>query len=417
MLTEAAAFDDSAESPVARVSSLAKQLSGSESEVLIDTMSTHPSLPWNRLCHEQEVADCGEKPGDMKTAAVSNPQKGGCLKFGMQAMPFIAGCLVPLQSALNKKAAETSGNIFFVVGCCYAIDTVLTCLWAWWSNPGTTGLKTNIVTVVEYVSAKPIRLVTLTSGVLGAAINVVMGLVAAGGGTGVYTLGSLLGSLVAALLLQLTGLCWTAKATPHWLLFVGVLGATVGAVVHNAIPLTDPTLSIGFQILMLLASFISGACICFQALISNQLARVVGGFRRAVAWSFFSGLWLMFLVAPYAYPRDNILELLKPRNWWQLAQGPFSIYGSIAVAVSQRVMSGPMVYCYYILGQLLSSTIFDHFGWVDLDVRRINRYNIIGLGLVLAGVILVTLGKLKDASRSSKRSTSDWETPNATSEP
>eukprot|EP01056_Protomagalhaensia_sp_Gyna25_P005607 Protomagalhaensia_sp_Gyna_25__5606@NODE_777_length_2642_cov_159_905878_g610_i0_p1_GENE_NODE_777_length_2642_cov_159_905878_g610_i0NODE_777_length_2642_cov_159_905878_g610_i0_p1_ORF_typecomplete_len382_score11_93DMT_YdcZ/PF04657_13/1_6e10DMT_YdcZ/PF04657_13/9_5e197TMRDISM_7TM/PF07695_11/0_0167TMRDISM_7TM/PF07695_11/127TMRDISM_7TM/PF07695_11/1_5e03MCLC/PF05934_11/0_95MCLC/PF05934_11/5_4e02_NODE_777_length_2642_cov_159_905878_g610_i014432588 len=346
------------------------------------------------------ISDTATEEPPSKTASIhiveqATPTRPLWVKSVLYAMPFISGCLSPLQSALNRKAFDTSGNLFFTVGCIYVLSFLIVGIWAWWSNYKGATLRGNCLDVINYVSDKPVRCAILCTGLMGTFINLAMGLVAAGGGTGLYTLGALIGTLVVGLVFQVTGLFWTPRSWPHWLFYLGVLLSIGGGITYSLRQLTSPLLSTSQQLQMLGLSFLSGTCVCIQAGTSNELGRVLGEFRRALAYSFFSGLLIMFFVAPYAYPLDNVVEILKPRNWWQLTQAPLAVLGLCSVAVSQRIMPGPMVYCLLVLGQLLSATIFDHFGWIGLEVREITLDRVLGLVGMLAGVGFVTMGKLR----------------------
>eukprot|EP01057_Protomagalhaensia_wolfi_P004301 Protomagalhaensia_wolfi_Nauph_80__4300@NODE_438_length_2518_cov_37_548205_g330_i0_p1_GENE_NODE_438_length_2518_cov_37_548205_g330_i0NODE_438_length_2518_cov_37_548205_g330_i0_p1_ORF_typecomplete_len409_score29_47DMT_YdcZ/PF04657_13/1_3e11DMT_YdcZ/PF04657_13/3_1e18DUF1218/PF06749_12/98DUF1218/PF06749_12/0_3DUF1218/PF06749_12/1_2e04_NODE_438_length_2518_cov_37_548205_g330_i02341460 len=331
-----------------------------------------------------------------------NPLWVTCL---IHSVPFIAGCFVPVQAALNSMAAETSGNLFFVVGWIYVIDVTITAVWAWWTNSGNFSLQSNFLAVAEFAFPKPIRFICLSNGLLGCVINMMMGLVAAGGGAGVYSLGSLLGSLVASLILQWTGWLWSPKQRPNWLFFLGVAGTAAGAMIYNIAKLMDPELSASSLIINMVLAVIGGVCACCQAAMSNKLGNLIGGLRRSVAWSFWSGLWIMFLLAPYVWSIESAWELFKPQNIWQLSHSPLAVLTIVALSATQRFMPGPLVFGYYIVGQLLASAIFDHFGWIGLEMREIDWFKGVGFLIVIVGVVLITLARLSGAKKADTKET------------
>eukprot|EP01053_Blabericola_migrator_P005721 Blabericola_migrator_1__5720@NODE_28_length_19984_cov_212_654667_g25_i0_p6_GENE_NODE_28_length_19984_cov_212_654667_g25_i0NODE_28_length_19984_cov_212_654667_g25_i0_p6_ORF_typecomplete_len403_score39_44DMT_YdcZ/PF04657_13/3_8e11DMT_YdcZ/PF04657_13/6_5e20PgaD/PF13994_6/1_3e02PgaD/PF13994_6/0_37_NODE_28_length_19984_cov_212_654667_g25_i0976810976 len=320
------------------------------------------------------------------------------LKACYYAIPFVGGCTNPLSGALNVQARATSGSVFFTVAMLYAIDSVICILWAWWSmRKSQITLAHNYFAVGHYVFEKPIRIVCLASGLLGTTQHIILSIVSELGGASVYTLGCVLGAVVTGVALDLTGLCWNPKSKPSYLLYLGGLAVGLGAIIHSLpILMSPPTqTSSGIQIVLLLISTLAGACMCFQASVGNKLGQLLGAFRRAAAWSFISGAFIMLLIGPYCYPNATLIELLRPRNWWMMSQAPLSVFTLAAVSVCQRKMSGPMVYCWYVLGQLASSTFLDHFGWVGLEVRHVNAYKLSGLAVLTCGVLLVTWAKTK----------------------
>eukprot|EP01053_Blabericola_migrator_P005724 Blabericola_migrator_1__5723@NODE_28_length_19984_cov_212_654667_g25_i0_p7_GENE_NODE_28_length_19984_cov_212_654667_g25_i0NODE_28_length_19984_cov_212_654667_g25_i0_p7_ORF_typecomplete_len395_score19_10DMT_YdcZ/PF04657_13/1_8e11DMT_YdcZ/PF04657_13/1_3e17PgaD/PF13994_6/5_4e03PgaD/PF13994_6/7_1e02PgaD/PF13994_6/0_24DUF5336/PF17270_2/2_3e03DUF5336/PF17270_2/2_2_NODE_28_length_19984_cov_212_654667_g25_i01530616490 len=315
-------------------------------------------------------------------------------------VPFVAGCTIPVAGALNVQARKTCGSIFFVVGVMYTFDAIICCLWNCWSQRNTeVTFASNYFALGEYVLKKPVRWFCLAGGVAGVSQHIILAIVSGAGGTSVYTLGFLLGATVSGIALDITGCCWTPKSTPGFLLYIGGLVVAIGGVLHSLPMLMNPSndTSTGTLIGLLCISAVSGLLMCIQASCGNQLASLIGGFRRAAAWSFISGAIVMFLIGPYATSNAPIIEILKPRHWWKMSQAPLSIFNLAAVAVCQRKMPGPMVYCWFMMGQLTGATLMDHFGWIGLEVRRVNTYKLCGLATVCCGVSLVTWSKLQKA--------------------
>eukprot|EP01053_Blabericola_migrator_P005716 Blabericola_migrator_1__5715@NODE_28_length_19984_cov_212_654667_g25_i0_p8_GENE_NODE_28_length_19984_cov_212_654667_g25_i0NODE_28_length_19984_cov_212_654667_g25_i0_p8_ORF_typecomplete_len389_score43_12DMT_YdcZ/PF04657_13/5_4e09DMT_YdcZ/PF04657_13/2_4e15SLC3A2_N/PF16028_5/0_096PgaD/PF13994_6/3_3e03PgaD/PF13994_6/0_417TM_GPCR_Srh/PF10318_9/157TM_GPCR_Srh/PF10318_9/0_33_NODE_28_length_19984_cov_212_654667_g25_i01662117787 len=313
------------------------------------------------------------------------------------AIPFIAGGLNPLGGAMNVIAKKTCGSVYFVVAIMYTLDSILCCLWNWRTQrKSDITLARNYFAVGEYVFAKPSRWFCLASGAIGAIRHVVLALVSATGGASVYTLGVLLGATVTGIVLDMTGFCWTPRSQVSLLLCAGGLAVAAGGILHSLPIFMHPTAeaSVAKQVGLLLASAFSGMLMCLQAGCGNKLGTLVGGFRRALAWSFISGAIIMFLIGPYIVPHAPIGELLRPENWWKVSQAPVFLMAVASVSVCQRRMSGPMVYCLFMLGQLASSTTLDHFGVVGLQLRPINVYRSCGLAVVCCGVGLVTWSKV-----------------------
>lgn len=78
--------------------------------------------------------------------------------------------------------------------------------------------------------------------------------------------------------------------------------------------------------------------------------------------------------------------------WWMVLGGVIGaavVAGSAAIA---PVTGAAVLFVCMIAGQLLGSTLIDHFGAFGMTPRPVGITRLIGLGLVLAGVLLVRRG-------------------------
>lgn len=355
-----------------------------------------PESVKGELCAVQEV-DAYRLDGNKNQHVAQAYSTSRCRKimhWMFYAIPFSSGMTTPVAGALNLQARETCGSVFFAIGMTYTLNVLVFGLWAHYTSKAT--LSDNWHSVGYYVFEKPLlRWVCLLGGVLGATQHVILSIVSAQGGSSMYTLGCLSGALLTGLVLDSTGLLWARKVKPTVFVVIGVLTVIAGALVHSFPSLRDGTSDADqtTMIVCLIVSMLSGVCMCVQACAGNKLASLIGGFRRAAVWSFFSGALMMYFIGPYIVPGAPLIELLKPKNWWKLTQAPLAAYSLVAVAVCQRKMSGASVYCWFVIGQLLCSTLLDSLGWIGLHKRSIDKFRIIGLLVVLIGVLTVTVSK------------------------
>eukprot|EP01054_Gregarina_sp_Poly1_P003727 Gregarina_sp_Poly_1__3726@NODE_20_length_21312_cov_69_583714_g18_i0_p5_GENE_NODE_20_length_21312_cov_69_583714_g18_i0NODE_20_length_21312_cov_69_583714_g18_i0_p5_ORF_typecomplete_len436_score42_37DMT_YdcZ/PF04657_13/5_3e15DMT_YdcZ/PF04657_13/2_1e13Phage_holin_8/PF16931_5/32Phage_holin_8/PF16931_5/0_034Phage_holin_8/PF16931_5/4_2e03YrhK/PF14145_6/1_8e03YrhK/PF14145_6/21YrhK/PF14145_6/35YrhK/PF14145_6/3DUF2109/PF09882_9/4_7e03DUF2109/PF09882_9/57DUF2109/PF09882_9/5_3DUF202/PF02656_15/20DUF202/PF02 len=315
-------------------------------------------------------------------------------RLGLYLFPFSSGFLSPVTGALNVKASETVGSIFFVVAIVYSVITVISVSHIWLTSKQT--LRQNWLDVGDFVLSKPaFRWICLTGGIMGVAQNVIYTMVADQGGTGIYSLGQLVGSIFFGMFIDATGILWAPRTPLNWYIITGSLMVVAGAILHSlSVMLTNQEASMKRQIMLVLVSALSGVSLCIQACGGNKLADLTGEFRRALCWSFMSGSVLMWFIGPYAAPNPNLKEILTPRNWWQLAQTPIVAYNLAVIALSQLHMTAAMVYCWFVVGQLTSSSIADSIGFLGLTTRPMDAYKYSGLGIVFIGVALVTLSKI-----------------------
>eukprot|EP01055_Gregarina_sp_Pseudo9_P005612 Gregarina_sp_Pseudo_9__5611@NODE_76_length_4572_cov_104_792632_g70_i0_p2_GENE_NODE_76_length_4572_cov_104_792632_g70_i0NODE_76_length_4572_cov_104_792632_g70_i0_p2_ORF_typecomplete_len420_score119_53DMT_YdcZ/PF04657_13/1_9e11DMT_YdcZ/PF04657_13/3_2e16_NODE_76_length_4572_cov_104_792632_g70_i023893648 len=330
-----------------------------------------------------------------------SPLSAMLFKCALCAIPLTAGMTVPISGALNAAGRRVCGSVFFTVGVVYTLDWIISGIWAHFTSTAT--LADNYHAVGHFAFGRPLRWMCLTGGLMGAIQNVISAIVSTLSGTSIYTLGCLLGAVVTSIFLDLTGYCWATKSVPSLYVYVGATAVAAGAIVHSLPSFQgEQQVSRNAQVLCLVISFLSGILVCLQACAGNKLASLCGGFRRAAAWSFFSGAVVLHFIGPYVYPDAPLRTLLLPHNWWRMAQAPLVAYSLVCVAVSQRWLSGAMVYCWFIIGQLVTSTTLDTLGWLGIEARPIDTYKLAGLLVVLAGVLLVTFAKMRTASGAAK---------------
>ncbi len=79
--------------------------------------------------------------------------------------------------------------------------------------------------------------------------------------------------------------------------------------------------------------------------------------------------------------------------WWQWLGGflgAFFVFGSTLLA--PRIGLAAMI-SLIVAGQVCSSLLFDHFGFMGLEVRGLSWVRLLGAGLILAGAVLVNFGE------------------------
>lgn len=80
---------------------------------------------------------------------------------------------------------------------------------------------------------------------------------------------------------------------------------------------------------------------------------------------------------------------LRTAPWWAWAGGACGALSILAGIVALPQTSAAIVITAAVFGQMLASLIVDHFGWLGVQVYRINTPRIIGALLVLVGAVLI----------------------------
>ncbi len=145
--------------------------------------------------------------------------------------------------------------------------------------------------------------------------------------------------------------------------------------------------------LYLLLALIIGLSVPFQSAVNNQLKILIGGSTTLAALvSFGVGTLALLLVALLTRQHWSGLGQLGQASWWQLTgglTGAVFVYGTTLLAPRIGVV---VMLALIICGQIISSLLFDRFGWLGLPVRELSTPRLIGAGLVIAGVLLVNFG-------------------------
>ncbi|MGQ5524625.1 DMT family transporter [Chitinimonas sp. PSY-7] len=136
-----------------------------------------------------------------------------------------------------------------------------------------------------------------------------------------------------------------------------------------------------------------GCVVPLQAAVNNQLKGLIGGSTLLAAFvSFAVGTATLGVIAVLTNQRWQGLGGISQAAWWHLTGGLMGaafVFGTTLLA--PRIGVAAMV-SLIISGQILSSLLFDRFGWLGLATRELSTPRLIGALFVLAGVLLVNFG-------------------------
>jgi transporter family-2 protein len=138
----------------------------------------------------------------------------------------------------------------------------------------------------------------------------------------------------------------------------------------------------------LLLAVIAGVLIAVQAPTNAMLGKALAAPMGAALISFLVGSAALLAVALAVSPRPSVAGL-RDLPWYAWVGG---FYGAFFVAVATftapRLGIGVLLTA-AIAGQLAAALVLDHFGMLGLDRHPINLARLLGLGLVVAGAVLV----------------------------
>jgi transporter family-2 protein len=80
---------------------------------------------------------------------------------------------------------------------------------------------------------------------------------------------------------------------------------------------------------------------------------------------------------------------LARSHWWAWSGGLFgAIYIAISILLLPRLGAATVV-ALIVLGQMLGSILFDHYGWAGLPRHSADWQRMIGVALLIGGVVLI----------------------------
>ncbi|MDQ6675874.1 MAG: DMT family transporter [Acidobacteriota bacterium] len=100
-----------------------------------------------------------------------------------------------------------------------------------------------------------------------------------------------------------------------------------------------------------------------------------------------AGLLLAALFVHWSRPTG---EQLSRTPWWAWAGGILSIASTMAGLLLARKLGSAVFTSLTVTCSLLVSVLLDHFGWVGFEVHRANPLRLIGCGLLVGGLLLVS---------------------------
>lgn len=141
--------------------------------------------------------------------------------------------------------------------------------------------------------------------------------------------------------------------------------------------------------LLVAATILIGTLLPVQAGLNAELTRTLQHPFAGAFISFFTGalvLGVIILIHPAPVGDLRRLTTLSPQYFLGGALGALFVGSSIFLF--PRIGATTMMAA-FVTGQLISSVIMDHNGWLGLPVYQVNWVRIIGIILLFSGLFLV----------------------------
>ena len=140
--------------------------------------------------------------------------------------------------------------------------------------------------------------------------------------------------------------------------------------------------------MILLAVIIAGGATALQAPTNARLAVAMASPVNAAFISFAVGTLALGILAAVLHTKPD-LAAVKTLPAWAWMGGLYGCVFVITAAWGVPRLGAALTITLMVAGQLLLSLILDHFGALGVPRQPLNLGRIAGVGLVLAGVLLV----------------------------
>ncbi|HEY0111284.1 MAG TPA: DMT family transporter [Fibrella sp.] len=141
--------------------------------------------------------------------------------------------------------------------------------------------------------------------------------------------------------------------------------------------------------LFLLLALLTGIAISIQAGINSSLRLSLNNPLLASLISFGTGFFTLLLV--HIATGGGLLPLasLRSLTWWKWTGGVIgAVYVTTVILAVPRIGTANLV-SLSVAGQLLAAVVLDHYGMLGFVQHPANGWRLLGIGLILAGVLLV----------------------------
>jgi transporter family-2 protein len=143
------------------------------------------------------------------------------------------------------------------------------------------------------------------------------------------------------------------------------------------------------MIFFLFLALAAGVLLPVQAGLNAQLRSALGSPIAAAFVSFLVGtiaLGAATLLFRVSFPVTRAWGVTHPVQWSGGVIG--ALYVFAAVILAPKLGAGTLVAA-VVAGQMITSLLLDHYGWVGFPVHSLSPVRLVGAVLVIAGVVLI----------------------------
>jgi transporter family-2 protein len=314
-------------------------------------------------------------PPEVPVTAAAHPLRTALLL----AVGFLAGVGVAVQSRINGELGQKLGDGFFAAIISFGSGLLLLAIAAAFWRPGRRGIGR----VVTAVRTRSIPWWYVVGGAAGAFFVLTQSLVVGLVGVALFTVGVVAGQTVSSLLIDRRGLGTMGAKPITWPRLAGAVVA-LGAVVLAA----SSELRSDLPFWVLIAPFIAGAAVGWQAAVNGQVRAVAGSAFTATFGNFVVGTSVL-LVAAVIHTAIVGWPTHFPAEPWLYAGGAIGCVFIATQALIVRLTGVLLLGLAVLSGQLVTAVVFDLIA--PVQAHGIAPLTIVGAALTLVAVVIAAI--------------------------
>ena len=140
---------------------------------------------------------------------------------------------------------------------------------------------------------------------------------------------------------------------------------------------------------LIFSTIAAGVSVIIQQALNAYLRSAIGSAAWSGVVSYFVGL---IAIAAFAILLREPLPpaaVIAGSPWWAWSGGVFgAVFITLAILLIPQLGAATFI-ALLVTGQMLTSLVLDHFGWLGLEQRSVDLPRLIGVGLLIAGVVLI----------------------------
>lgn len=136
-----------------------------------------------------------------------------------------------------------------------------------------------------------------------------------------------------------------------------------------------------------LISILTGVVLSIMVVLNGDLGNATGNYISSVIIHFVGLIGIIILLVL----TKSKIKNLKGIPFYMFSGGLIGILTVLFTNISFTNLGVSLTVSLALLGQLVTSIVIDHFGYFDLEVTKFEKKKIIGLGIIILGIFIMTL--------------------------
>ncbi len=136
-----------------------------------------------------------------------------------------------------------------------------------------------------------------------------------------------------------------------------------------------------------LISILTGVVLSIMVVLNGDLGNATGNYISSVIIHFVGLIGIIILLVV----TKSKIKNLKGIPFYMFSGGLIGILTVLFTNISFTNLGVSLTVSLALLGQLVTAIVIDHFGYFDLEINKFEKKKIIGLGIIILGIFIMTL--------------------------